>query len=148
MLLHVDAVGSSPLKYAWKRDGVLIDGQNGESLSMEEIVSSDAGVYSVEISNSVGITTSKGVDVVVIQPVAIASQPESTTVTSGGSTLLRVAATGTEPVTYEWYKDNGKISNSDTAVLSLTSVTSSVAGIIMVISNPAGKLKSDTATCS
>ena len=38
VLLHVDAVGSSPLKYAWKRDGVLIDGQNGESLSLEEIV--------------------------------------------------------------------------------------------------------------
>jgi hypothetical protein len=38
--------------------------------------------------------------------VSITTQPQSTTITSGSSTTLSVSATGTAPLTYQWYRGN------------------------------------------
>jgi len=54
----VTANGSNPLSYQWKKHGTNISGANSSSYSIPNAQLSDAGTYSVFISNSLGNTTS------------------------------------------------------------------------------------------
>jgi hypothetical protein len=135
------------MTYAWKRDGALIDGQTGASLTLPDIAGTDAGVYSVVIRNSAGLTESDGVTVSVVQAVSIASQPEAASVVLGGSTLFQVAATGTEPITYQWTQDGVAIADATGSTLTLTIVETSAAGDYKVtVTNAAGSVDSDVVT--
>ena len=147
VVLAVSATGSQPMTYAWKRDGALIDGQSGASLTLPDIAGTDAGVYSVVIRNSAGLTESVGVTVSVVQPVSIASQPEDATVVLGGSTLFQMAATGTEPISYQWAQDGDAIADATDSTLTLTSVEATAGGEYKVtVTNAAGSVVSDTVT--
>ena len=55
-----------------------------------------AGVYTVVISNSAGITVSDSIEVTIDVPPGIVTQPKSITLGSGGSAQLSVAASGTD----------------------------------------------------
>ncbi len=137
------------MTYAWKQDGALIDRQTGASLTLPDIAGTDAGVYSVVIRNSAGLTESAGVTVSVVQSVSIASQPEAATVVQGGSTLFQVAATGTEPISYQWSKDDAAIADATNSTLTLTSIEAVNSGEYKVtVSNAAGSVTSDTVTLS
>ena len=149
VVLAVSATGSQPMTYAWKRDGALIDGRTGASLTLQDIAGTDAGVYSVVIRNSAGLTESAGVTVSVVQSVSIASQPEAATVVLGGSTLFQVAATGTEPISYQWSQDGAAIADATDSTLTLTSIEATGGGEYKVtVSNAAGSVTSDTVTLS
>jgi hypothetical protein len=69
----VNASGSQPLSYQWRKDGVAmadagrISGALSGTLTINEVRSSDAGAYSVVISNSAGAATSKTVTLAVIE---------------------------------------------------------------------------------
>jgi hypothetical protein len=54
----VGAVGVPPLIYQWQKDAVAIPGATGSSLMLTNLQMTDAGNYSVVISNSLGSTTS------------------------------------------------------------------------------------------
>ena len=73
MVLSVLANGTAPLNYAWKRDGVLLEGQNTGSITLSNIGSTEAGIYSVEVANTAGLIESSGITVSVVQPVTIAT---------------------------------------------------------------------------
>lgn len=57
-MLNVKAGGTPPLYYAWQKDGVRLTGQNEATLRLNSFKASDAGIYSVIISNSFGSVTS------------------------------------------------------------------------------------------
>lgn len=50
----VAATGSGPLQYQWRKDGAPLTGATQEELRIPAVVASDAGSYSVAVSNSVG----------------------------------------------------------------------------------------------
>ncbi len=54
----VAAGGSIPLQYQWRLDGQPIAGATGATLAVEAVNASDAGFYSVVVSNAFGIATS------------------------------------------------------------------------------------------
>lgn len=54
----VTAAGASPLLYQWKKDGVALEGATNSVLVISNIQASDAGQYTVEVSNSYGSTNS------------------------------------------------------------------------------------------
>jgi hypothetical protein len=47
----VTAVGSAPLQYQWKKNGVNLPGQTGVTLTLSGVVQADSGLYSVVVSN-------------------------------------------------------------------------------------------------
>jgi hypothetical protein len=55
----VGAVGVPSLIYQWQKDGVAIPGATGSSLVLTNLQMTDAGNYSVVISNALGSTTSR-----------------------------------------------------------------------------------------
>ncbi|HVM47833.1 MAG TPA: LamG-like jellyroll fold domain-containing protein [Candidatus Acidoferrum sp.] len=68
--LQVTADGSAPFSYQWRLDGTNIAGATGSTLLINHLVLSDAGGYSVVISNAFGAVSSAKATVPVIQTVA------------------------------------------------------------------------------
>jgi hypothetical protein len=60
--------GSSTLVYEWQKDGVAISGSNSQIYQISDIKESDAGDYSVTISNSAGSVQSDIVTLTVENP--------------------------------------------------------------------------------
>ena len=56
--LTVAALGSSPLGYQWRKGGADISGAIDSSLTFSPVAKSDAGTYSVRVSNAAGNATS------------------------------------------------------------------------------------------
>jgi len=79
----------------------------------------NAGTYSVTITNSAGATNSTFATLTVLPPVApaITAQPKNFTNVVGFNALFSVTVTGTAPLHYQWYF------NTNTALPALTNAT-------------------------
>jgi hypothetical protein len=60
--------GTGPISYQWRKNGVAIDGQTNSTLTLSGLTSTDAGQYSVFISNALGTITSSNTLLTVIVP--------------------------------------------------------------------------------
>jgi alpha-tubulin suppressor-like RCC1 family protein len=69
-LLQVSADGSGPLFYQWRLNGTNIAGATGSAFLLNHLQLSDAGSYSVVVSNTFGALSSMKVAIPVIQTVA------------------------------------------------------------------------------
>ena len=65
---------NTELSYKWRRDGNLIDRGMACKLSFTDMWYSDAGDYTVEVSNIADTKTSAVMPIHVIQPVSIEAQ--------------------------------------------------------------------------
>lgn len=75
----------------------------------------------------------------------ITLQPIGLTLAPGQSHTLRVAATGTGPLTYLWRKDGTYLADATTAELALTRNSDAIAGTYLVeVTNAAGTTSSST----
>ena len=148
----VAAEGTAPLSYQWQKNGSPISGATASTLNLTNVQGTDSGNYRVVVSNAAGSAASTtAVLNVLTGPVApaITSQPASQTVVTGGSALFGVIATGTAPLSYQWYKDGTLISGATSSSLSLSNVQQTDAGgYSVVVSNAAGTATSNTATLS
>lgn len=57
-VLSVEATGTSPLTFAWFKNGAVISGATASVLTIPSANSGDAGVYRVEVTNASGTTVS------------------------------------------------------------------------------------------
>lgn len=61
VVFAVTVVGTAPLTYQWLKNTQIIPGATTSSFALTNIVASDAGDYSVSVSNSAGLVTSAAV---------------------------------------------------------------------------------------
>jgi ribosomal protein S9 len=62
----VQVTGDGTITYQWLKNGEIIDGENSASLSLNSVTSSDAGNYSVIVSNSI-VSDAASLNVTVVQ---------------------------------------------------------------------------------
>ena len=75
--------------------------------------------------------------------------PASVTVASGAVLGLAVTASGTGPLTYQWFKGDAPIEGATTASYTVASASAADAGIYkVVLGNPYGSVRSPAATVS
>jgi large repetitive protein len=145
----VTATGTAPLSYQWKNGGTDISGATTNSYSITNVQNSNAGTYTVTVSNSAGNVTSNGAVLTVsaaVVPPTISSDPQSQTVTAGQSVTFTVVASGAGTLTYYWVKDGTAISGATSSSLILSNVQSVNAGTYWVIvTNTAGNVRSNGA---
>ncbi len=67
--LTVSATGDAPLAYQWKHGSDDIPGATGSTLRLNPLRLSDAGTYSVRVSNAAGSQTSQSAEVMVVAAV-------------------------------------------------------------------------------
>jgi hypothetical protein len=145
----VVANGSAPLTFAWRRNGALIPGAGAAVLSIVSAQESDAGSYTVTVSNGAGSVTTSPVTLSIDGPMTaprISAMPISQTVVVDSPVTFSVTATGTPPFDYQWFKDGALLSGASGASLSLPAAKLSDAGSYTVrVTNAAGSVTSDPA---
>jgi hypothetical protein len=135
---EVAANGTEPLSYQWRKNGSSISGGTDYYYLKDPSVSTDAGDYTVVVTNSTGSVTSVVAKLTILIPPAITTQPVSKTVIAGTNVTFTVKATGSPPLEYQWFFGNAPIDGATATNLLLVNVQLDDAGIYTVaVSNPA-----------
>src|SRR5271155_3281632 len=148
----VIATGSSPMSYQWQENGTPISAATAATYTTPPTTMSDNNsLFQVVVSNSVGsVTSTAGTLTVTPDPVApsVTSQPASTTVMVGQTATFSVAASGTQPLSYQWQKNGTAISGAVSASYTTPATTSADNGstFAAVITNTGGSTSSSPAT--
>ncbi|WP_237702440.1 immunoglobulin domain-containing protein [Opitutus terrae] len=141
------ATGSYPRSFEWRKNGAPIPGATGETLQFAALTATDAGTYSVVITNSLGSATSADASLTVNAAVPLvlsSSAPYPATVTAGGSVTFSVYITnGSYPYTYQWRKEGLPIDGATQSSFSIATTRLEDAGnYSVVVTNPAGSVTS------
>jgi alpha-tubulin suppressor-like RCC1 family protein len=149
LTLNALAVGAAPLSYRWQHNGTNLDGAVGPTLDLPDVQFSDAGTYSVVVSNPQGESTGNVASVEVDlppAPPAITRDPESQTVLGGTNVLFSVEVTGHPAPTFQWQLNGTNLAGAARSNYALPYVTPAHAGNYRVIaSNASGSVTSGVA---
>ncbi len=145
---EAQAGGAGPLHFQWQRNGLHLDGATNGTLTLPHVQPADAGDYSVQISNAVGVTSSDVATLTVLVPPVILTQPAHLTVTNGDTALFTADASGTAPLQYQWFFNiTNPLENATNTTLSVTNCQPSHAGGYSVqVANGVGANTSAVAT--
>ncbi|MEI8048228.1 MAG: LamG-like jellyroll fold domain-containing protein [Bacteroidota bacterium] len=129
VIFTVGASGTNPV-YQWKKNGTtIINGSNisgatTASLTLTDLVLTDAGTYSCAATGTCGSATSNGamltVDAACVNP-AITSQPSGAAKKLNESVTFSVTATGTN-LLYQWEKAGTTISGANSASYTISNL--------------------------
>jgi pectate lyase len=145
----VQAAGTAPLGYQWYfNTNTLLGGQTSSNLNIGSAQATNAGMYSVRVSNVGGSVTSAPAALTVLLPPGITTQPQSQSIQESNSVNFSVVATGTASLTYQWYFNTSTLLPGATnAAYGISSVTSNNAGgYSVIVANNYGVITSAVAT--
>ena len=141
----VAAEGPGPLSYRWLFNGTVMLDESGPSLSVQNLNPSKAGNYSAVVIGSGGGTTTATATLDLLQPVVIVGQPKGIGGRPGTNAVLSVAAAGSLPIRYQWFKDGTAISGATNPNLILSNLRLADDGQYQVqVSDPISSVFSDT----
>jgi hypothetical protein len=139
----VTAVGVGTLTYQWRKDGVNITGATSSTYTIASAQQRDEGSYTVVVRGASGSVTSAGAVLSVNDPVMISRQPVGVTVNPGAAVTLRVTATGTGPLAYQWQRGGVDIVGATSATYSIpTAVEGDEGSYRVVVTNVVGSVTS------
>jgi uncharacterized repeat protein (TIGR03803 family) len=148
----VSATSLAPVGYQWQQNGTnLVEGGNvsgatANTLSIMGVSDSDAGIYSVLLTNSYGSVTSSNATLTVIDPPSITVQPVGQRVLMGSSVSFSVSVTGTLPFSYQWRFNGNNLLNATNALYAIQAVGATNTGnYSVVVTNMAGSVTSSNA---
>jgi hypothetical protein len=154
-IFNVSATGTAPFTYAWYKNGgalansAKISGATTASLTVTNTATTDAGSYTVVVSNAAGSVTSSVALLTVISPPVITLQPVPATTNAGSQATFSVVVQGSQPMSYQWtllsnpITDSAKYSGTTSATLTIANVSSSDGtSYRCIITNAAGSATS------
>lgn len=125
-VLSIGVHGSAPFRYEWRRDGVVLPNQTRAQLVLEKTAASDAGTYTVTVTNAAGTVTSTPASVAIASGTADAAALAFTAAPAGVRTVVGEAVTlaapaiGTGKLTWRWLKDGVEVPGATGPTLALT----------------------------
>jgi alpha-tubulin suppressor-like RCC1 family protein len=128
---RIEATGAWPLSYQWRFNGTNLPGATHPLLGLTNLQPSQAGAYSVMVSNAYGVVTSDAALLTVL-PVLITTPPLNQACYVGGTATFNVEAQGAGPLSYQWSEDGMEIEGATNAVLVFTNLQSEQAGAYSV----------------
>lgn len=144
---QVSVGGTAPFTYQWRKDGAMIVGASLASLVLTNVAATNAGSYTVLVSNSAGTATSNPATLSIGTGPLITTVPVGQAAAVGSNVSFVVAASGTAPLSYQWLKDGRPIIGANNATLALSTVTNADAGSYSVaVTNSVGTMTSRAVT--
>jgi hypothetical protein len=146
----VSATGGGPFTYQWYKNGVPVSGATSSSYTTPPTSMGDSNsLFAVVVSSPSETVTSSPATLTVtaIKP-AITTQPASQSVTLGQPATFTVIATGTGPLSYQWYENGTAITGATSASYSTPATTNGEDGAVftVIVRNSAGSATSNPAT--
>jgi len=139
----VGAIGTAPLSYRWKFNGTNILGATNSTLTLNNVQLSDAGNYTVSVTNLYGSVMSSNATLVVGIAPTIFSQPANVAVALGCDATFSVSAEGDEPLSYQWDCSGTNVIGATNVSLTLTNVqTSDFGSYQAIVANQFGSVTS------
>lgn len=141
LTLYVVAIpenSANTLAFQWYKDNVIIPGATQSTYVVSSVTGNDSGSYKcvVKEQNSGSVTSNDIVVTVnrVVDPDApiIISQSSVLKLVKGSDVTLKIEANssnGKNPISYQWYKDNKKISGETSNTIVINDIDSVKAGI-------------------
>jgi hypothetical protein len=148
-------VKGSGHRYQWKKNGVNIPGETKNTLLLNDAILSDAGEYTVSITNPVGTVTSRAARLRILtfnsnpsgataRP-TITSHPISQTVVDGVRLSLSVKASG-GGLLYQWTKNRKNITGANQSSYTIPSASATASGdYAVIVYNSLGTVTSNIA---
>ncbi|MDB6028276.1 MAG: Lysozyme [Verrucomicrobiales bacterium] len=142
----VSASGTGPLSYQWRFNTTNIGGATATNYTRANAQTIHAGSYSVIVTNPYG-SASASATLTIATPATITVQPQSTNAALGQTVTLTVGASGTGPLSYQWWFKTNLISQATTSNLVVTiATTNQLGGYYAIVSNAYGSATSQVAT--
>ena len=145
--LSVTASGTEPFSYQWWNSAGAIQDATNADYNLNPAQTNNSDNYFVIVANDYGAITSAVASLVVYLPVAITGQPQSQTVPAGSDVTLSVTATGTAPLTYQWWNSAGAIQDATNADYNLNPAqTNNSDNYFVIVANDYGAITSAVAS--
>jgi formylglycine-generating enzyme required for sulfatase activity len=130
----------------WRKNGVNIAGQTGDSLSLTSVTLADVADYTLAITNDSGTVVSNPAALQVLQAPSVTTPPASQTKDYATSVTFSVASTGTQPLTYQWKKGSSVIAGATGQSLTLSNLKlTDAASYICTVTNVVSSVDSSAA---
>jgi uncharacterized repeat protein (TIGR01451 family) len=143
---RVTASGSSPLGYQWLFNGTGLAGATASTLGLNNVQTNQAGGYCVIVTNSASAVTSVVAQLTVLVPPSITLQPTNQTMVLGDNVTFQGGASGSSPLSYQWFFGATALSGATTPSLGLLNIQTNQAGnYSFVVTNGAGAATSAVA---
>lgn len=145
----VHARGTGPLGYQWFFQGQPLPGQNGAVLLLDPVSAAHAGNYHVVVTNALGTALSAIATLTVDAPAqpTLLLQPYGVSAPAGGYVQFTTLASGSPPLTYQWFCNHEPVPDATNRHLVLSNVQPAQAGAYEVrVQNYAGAVWSLPAT--
>ena len=139
--------GTPPFTWQWIKGGSAIPGATNSTLGFNPVRLSDAGDYTVHLSNASGSATSTAASVTVT-PAAptFSQQPGSFSPHTDEAVQLASAAKGSGLLSYQWFHDDKPVGTGTNAVFSILSAQPVDSGVYYVrVTNAGGTTESSHA---
>ncbi|KPK80833.1 MAG: hypothetical protein AMS27_16025, partial [Bacteroides sp. SM23_62_1] len=142
---YISASGDPPLTYQWMKDNSELSGSTDTVLKIFEADQEDSGEYFCLVSNVCGSISSNTVKLFIKDPPHILVQPAGDSITAGEEYSFHISASGSQPLYYQWMKDNSEIPGSSDTVLMIPEADPEDSGqYFCLVSNEYGSISSDT----
>jgi hypothetical protein len=134
----------SGLTYAWYQNGVAltdggsVTGSATPALTLNSLVATNSGTYYVTVKGAVGSALQSSNAIVSVNstptaPVFSVNPAPNTTVSEGASVTFTSFASGTGPITYQWYGLGVALSGANSSNLTLTGLQTNQSGFYWVV---------------
>jgi hypothetical protein len=145
--LTVTASGQPPLFFQWRFNGTNLPGATNTSLIISNVQVCDSGIYTVVVTNELGLLRSDDAVVTVFVAPKITGEPIGQTVSSGTDVTLTVLATGNPPPRYQWRLNDVNIPGATAPTFTLTNAQPTNGGnYSVIVANVGGAIISQEAT--
>jgi hypothetical protein len=103
--------------FQWYKNGNLLDGETSDSIWFARIKTSDEGSYSCYVQSAAGSYQTNAILLSVKQKPHFTVQPSSEWIPENASLTTEVAASGSSPLSYQWYRDDVAINGEKSSRL-------------------------------
>jgi hypothetical protein len=151
--LTFNVSGTAPLSYRWYQGSTGDTSQpvGADSPSFTTPALTAATSYWVRVSNPCGGASSQAATITICDAPAITTQPQSTTILRGQTATMTADATGTAPLSYQWYQgssgDTSQPVGADSPSFATPALTADATFWVRA-SSPCGHADSATAVVS
>ncbi|MEK7780153.1 MAG: immunoglobulin domain-containing protein [Verrucomicrobiota bacterium] len=154
-MFHVAAQGFAPLTYQWRFNGTNVAGANTNTYLIASVQTTNAGDYSVVVSDYSGSLTSAVATLSVTgvpAPPTIISQPQSVDTIIGSNVAFSVIVTGTPPMNFRWQRSGTNFPGLfftgafESSVTIINAQLANAGDYTVIVSNAVGVVTSAVAT--